>query len=202
MKIKLHLTFVALILLVVYWIWWLPGPRVATDFSLVSQTSLRKLMDFPQTWSTKGTEGLGEYTVFTLWSWPFSFINGVLANLGFSFSILERVLIILPFLIIGTLGIWKLGSYLNLSDNAKFISTLFYLTNTYILLLIDGGQLTIALSYVFFPIAYLAIEKSIQDGYRQKILAGIFVSIVGFLDIRFVYVLFLLCFARFLYEFL
>lgn len=202
MKIKPHLILLISILLGVYWIWWLPGPRVANDISLISQTSLKELMSYPQTWSITGTEGLGEYTVFTLWSWPFTFLNGVFANLGFSFSALERILIILPFLLIGTLGVWKLGKYINLSDNAKFISALFYLTNTYILLVIDGGQLTIALSYASFPIAYLAIEKSIQGGYRQKILAGIFVSVVGFFDIRFVYVLFLLSFVRFLYEFL
>src|SRR3989344_4373618 len=145
MKIKFGLLLI--ILFLIYWVWWVPGPRVATDFSLVSQPSLKSQMSLPSTWSLDGTEGLGQYTVFTLWSYPFSLLNGIFGNLGFSYTLLERILIIVPFLIIGTLSIWKFCEYLNLSDYAKFISTLFYLTNTYILLLIDGGQLTIGLAY-------------------------------------------------------
>lgn len=201
---KLNLLTVSLIILLfgIFWNWWLPGPRVATDVSRISQPLIKSFMDFPRTWSVTGTEGLGEYTVFTLWSWPFSFLNGLFGNLGLSFEILKRILIIVPFLIVGVWGIKKLCGHMGLSQMATFISVLFYLTNTYILLLIDGGQLTIALAYVLFPIAYQAIEKSIQTGYKQKILAGLTVSLLAVFDFRFLYVLFLLSFLRFLYEFL
>lgn len=198
---KFKFPIILFLLFLIYFQWWLPHSRVATDFSKVSSNTLKSQMNIPQTWSIFGTEGLGEYAVFTLWSWPFSFLNGVLANLGFSFEVLERMLYIIPFLFIGNWSIKKICEHINLSRRAQFVSSLFYLTNTYILLVIDGGQLTIALAYVSFPMAYMAIEKSIFGKFKHKILAGLLISTVGFFDFRFIFVLLILCILRFLYEF-
>ena len=190
------------LLFLIYWIFWVPGPRVGNDFSLTSQSLLKSMFNMPQTWSVSGTEGLGEYTVFTLWSYPFNLLTGTLANLGLSFEVLERVLIIIPLLFFGVLSIWKYCDFLKFSNYAKSISTIFYLTNTYILLLIDGGQLTIGLTYTFFPYAFLTIEKSLKGGFKKRILAALLVSIVGVFDVRFIFVLLLLCLIRFVFEFL
>ncbi len=180
-----------LLLFAVYWQWFLPGPKVANDFPIVSTNLLKSYMNFPYVWSENG-DGLGEYSTFFLWSWPLSFISGIFANVGLSFIILERVLLLIPFLFIGCVGIWKLCESIHLTDSAKFISSFFYLTTTYILLVIDGGQLSIALTYAWFPIAFLSVEKSIRGGFNKKVLAGLAVSIFGFFDSRFIYVLFLL----------
>lgn len=200
-KINFTILFLLLLIFGTYWNFFLPGPRVANDFSLISKVLLKSQMDLPQTWSVKGTEGLGEYSVFTLWSWPFNFLNGVFANLGLSFEVLERVLILIPFLFIGILSIWKFCEHLKFSNNAKFVSSVFYLTNTYILLLIDGGQLTIALAYSIFPLTFLAIEKSLIGGLKKRIVAALLVCILGVFDFRFIFVLALLCLIRFIYGF-
>lgn len=200
MKTRFLILLLGLILTGVFWQWWLPGPRVANDFSLVSQGALKSQLNLPQTWSVKGTEGLGEYTIFTLWSWPFSFFQGVFAYFNLSFTLLERFLIIIPFLMLGGLGIWKMCRNLNLSIYAKFISTLFYLTNTYILLVIDGGQLTISLSYALFPWGFIFLENAVSGNLKKKILAGLLISVIGFFDIRFLYIFFLLGFIKFLFE--
>lgn len=186
----------------VFWQWWLPGSRVANDFSIVSRHSLKSFMSLPQTWSVKGTEGLGEYTVFTLWSWPLNFLQGLLANLNVSFDWMERSLFVTLFLIIGGVGVWKLCKTLGLSSSAKIISTLFYLTNTYIILVIDGGQLSISLSYALFPWSFMVFERSLENGLKRKVLAGLLIFGIGIFDIRFIYIFFLLCLTRFLYEFL
>lgn len=201
MKLKTASLLLTILLAGVYWLWLLPGPRVATDFSLISHSSLKSYLDLPQTWTTRGTEGLGEYTVFTLWSWPFNFLYGFFANLGLSFAFLQRILIVVPFLVIGSLGIWKLCESIKLSSSATIISVLFYLTNTYILLLIDGGQLSISLVYALFPLGFLAIEQAIYGNFKKKILAGLLTSAIGIFDIRFIYIFSLLVIARFLYEF-
>ncbi len=193
---------VILVLLVVYWGWWLPGPRVANDYPNTSQDTLNSLMDLPRAWSSRYSEGMGEYSVFTLWSWPISFLSGLLANGGLNFDLIERLVFILPFIIVGTLGIWKFLERLNLSNPARIIASIFYLLNTYILLVIDGGQLMIALAYAWFPIAYLTIDNSLKGGMVKRILAGLSVWVLGFLDIRFIYILLLLTVARFLYEFI
>lgn len=200
-KINLVILFLLFLVFGVYWNIFSPGPKVANDFSLISQQLLVSQFDLPQTWSIRGTEGLGEYAVFTLWSWPFNFLNGLLANLGLSFEVLERVLMIIPFLFISILSIWKFCTHLKFSNNAKFISSIFYLTNTYVLLLIDGGQITIGLAYALFPLAFLVIEQSLAGGFKRRIQAAILVSILGVFDFRFIFVLVLLCLIRFIYGF-
>ncbi|MBU1031626.1 hypothetical protein KKE03_01740 [Patescibacteria group bacterium] len=202
MKDKFLVIVLLFLLFAVYWQWFLPGPKVANDYPIISTNLLKSLMNFPYVWSEGGAEGLGEYSAFFLWSWPPSFIAGILANLGLSFNVVERVLLFIPFLLLGCVGIWKFCGSINLTDCAKFIASLFYLTTTYILLVIDGGQLSIALIYAWFPIAFLAIEKSIKGGFNKKILAGLAVSILGFFDFRFIYILFLLSSTLFFYQIL
>ncbi|MDD5415780.1 MAG: hypothetical protein PHE48_02100 [Candidatus Daviesbacteria bacterium] len=200
MKGKFVVIVLLLLLFVVYWQWFLPGLKVANDFPIVSESLLKSSINFPYAWSENGAEGLGEYSTFFLWSWPLSFLWGILANTGLSFIILERVLFLMPFLLIGCVGIWKFCGSIKLTNAAKFISSFFYLTTTYILLVIDGGQLSIALAYAWFPVAFLAVEKSIKGGFNKKVLAGLAISILGFLDFRFIYVLFLLSSALFFYQ--
>lgn len=188
------------ILIGVYWRWWLPGPKVASDFPIVSEDMLKSGMNFPFVWFENGAEGIGEYITFFLWGWPFSFIVGTFASLGLSFAFIEKFIILAPILFIGSLGIWTFAATFNLSNTARFITTLFYLTNTYILLLIDGGQLAIALAFCWFPISFLTIQKSIQGGVKKKILAGITTAVLGFFDFRFIYILIVLSLIRFLYQ--
>ncbi len=200
MKTKFLIFFLAIILIVVYWQWFLPGPKVANDYPMISTSLLKSLMNIPYVWLEGGAEGLGEYSTFFLWAWPLSFMSGILANLNLSFSVIERVLLFIPFLLLGGIGIWKFCESIKLTNAAKFISSFFYLTTTYILLVIDGGQLSIALTYAWFPIAFLTVEKSIKGGFNKKVLAGLAVSILGFLDLRFIYVLFLLSTILFFYQ--
>jgi hypothetical protein len=191
---------VFVLLLIVFWQWLLPGPRVANDLPLVSHESLLNQFDIPRAWQDRGAEGLGEYTVFTLWSWPVTFLSGLLAKLGTSFALQERLLLLFPTIFLGTFGIYKILSDYKLSRPAIFTAAILYLTNTYVVLLIDGGQLSVALTYAFFPLVFYLVKNSIYKSIKGKIVAGVSLSILGFLDIRFVYVLFLLLAAYFLYE--
>src|SRR5687768_1376279 len=131
-KFLLPVIFI-LALSLVYINWILPGDRVANDFQFISHGTLKLWFDLPYTWSEKGSEGLGEHTTFTLWSWPSALIAGALGKLGLSFSIVERILLVLLFFIPATIGIWKLGHKYQLSDPGKLIFLFFYLTNSYIL---------------------------------------------------------------------
>lgn len=202
MQIKTAIILLVFILGGLFYYWWLSGPRVANDFSQISQSLLKDQMNLPHAWSTRGTEGLGEYTAFTLWSWPYNFLQGIFANLNLPFDLLQRIFFIIPFLIIGSLGIWKLCENLNLSNNAKIIATLFYLTNTYILLVIDGGQLSISLAYAIFPLAFYFFERAMEGDFKKRILAGLTISSMGFFDIRFLYVFLVLGLLSFSYNLL
>lgn len=187
------------LLFIVFWQWWLPGPRVAIDFPIVLDRELMSQIDLPRVWAQKDVEGLGEYSVFTLWSYPTTLISAILAKLGLGFAPSERVLWIIPFIILGTLGIWKLCKELNLSDYAKSIAGFFYVANTYILLVIDGGQFSIALAYALFPLSFLMLKNSIGSSLKKRILAGLSVFLIGIFDIRVIFILFILILIYFLY---
>jgi len=202
MKIKAVVLLVPVILLIIFWQWLLPGDRVSVDFPKVADSQLIKQLDLPRMWAQKDVEGLGQYSGFTLWSWPFTFVSGLFATLGLGFALQERLFWIIPCLLIGILGIWQICKQLNLSVYAQILACLFYLTNTYILLLIDGGQLSIALAYAWMPIAFMAIKKSINGSAREKIIAGLAVWVIGIFDIRVIYTLFLLVLIDFLYSML
>lgn len=202
MKKEILFFLLILILAGIYWQWWLPGPRVANDFPVVASEWTKNFVGLPRVWFEFGGEGLGTYSVYTLWSWPFLFISGIITHLGISFNLLERILTLIPLLCIALIGIWKLGKSVNLSFEVRLIVSLFYLTNTYVLLVIDGGQLPVGLAYAIFPLTFLLIENSIFANFRKKILAALSVWILGWFDFRFLYILFVLLLLRFLYEFL
>lgn len=204
LRVKDKFLFILLVVLVsiTFWQWFLPEPKVANDFPIISDSYLKSLMDAPRLWTDRGGEGLGQYSIFSLWAYPASFLMGALANLNLGFSILERIFFIIPFIILGSLGVWGYLGFFGLSREGRFFGSLFYLINTYIILIIDGGQLLISLAYAAFPFTLLAVEKGVTGGWNQKVIAGLAVSLLGFLDIRFVFVLFVFCLIRFLYGFL
>ncbi|MDP3733574.1 MAG: hypothetical protein Q8Q91_03435, partial [Candidatus Daviesbacteria bacterium] len=202
MKNKFFFLVLAAIFITVYWYWWLPGVRVANDFPAVPEGVLKSLLDFPRTWSIRGSEGMGEVSGFFLWSYPLTLASSLLANLGLNFQQIIQLVMIIPFLLIGSLSIWKLGENLKLSNPAKLISAIFYSANTYILLLVDGGQLSIAFAFAFFPLSFLAWEKAKEGGIKERIWAGLATAILGFFDFRFIYLLAVILAIKFFYEIL
>lgn len=177
----------------------MPGPRVANDFPFISDDLLKLQFDLPSIWNERGAEGLGEYGVFILWSYPINFILGILAFLKMNFLILERMLIVL-FILLGSFSIWRFLSTFSLSEKAKLIGSLFYLINTYPILLIDGGQISIAIAYCIFPYIFQKTYQAVYGKLREKLFAGFMVSILGFFDVRFLLILFLLLLIRSLFE--
>jgi len=200
MKSRFAVIFAVTALMIICFQWLLPGIRVAIDFPRASEALLKYSMNLPFVWSETGAEGIGEYSSFFLWNWPLSFTVGILANLGLSFIFLEKYIFIASIFIIGTVGIWKLSKYLHLSNFACLVSTALYLLNTYLMLLIDGGQLSIALAYTWFPICFLSLDRAINRKLNFKIFTGIAIAILGFFDVRFIYILIFLASIRFLYE--
>lgn len=171
----------------------LPGIRVAHDFPYVYPDVVLQGLSLPQVWSDNAN-GLGQSTILTLWSWPIGVLYGTGTYIGIEFSALAKLFGIVPAFVVGVLGInYFLKSY-GFSPKARWIPGVFYLTNTYFLLLIDGGQLAVALAFSWFPLAYTLFEKS-----PKRVLAALSVVVLGFFDIRFLYILAILIGLRVLY---
>lgn len=199
-KDKLMLIALLCLLLFTYWPLLLPGQKVANDFPLVSVSFLKAGLYYPQAWQVRTAAGLGEYAMTTLWSWPLDFLYGIGANLGLNFAFLERILGVYLIFILGIYSCDTFLRNLSISRYGRFVAIAFYLLSSYLVLLIDGGQFAIGLAYAWFPISFTAIEIAInQKTVKSRMLAGLTISVLGFMDIRFVYVLLILIFLRFVY---
>ncbi|MDP1743244.1 MAG: hypothetical protein Q8L51_00485 [Candidatus Amesbacteria bacterium] len=161
------------IVMLVFWQWLIPGIRVANDFPYPSQLNLLSNFNLPQTWSPEVNSGLGGSIVSVLWSWPLNLTFGIGAKLGLNFAILERLMVLLA---IG-LGWW------GMSKLTSKLGTLIYLTNSFIILLIDGGQISLALAYGMLPVCIYFFKK-------QEILKfSVSALLLSIFDIRIVYFL-------------
>src|SRR3989344_3038336 len=106
---------------------------------------------------------MGEYGILTMWSWPTDFLYGLGGKLGLSFDFLERVLGGLLAIFIGVYALQKLLKKYDIEGLPAFVATLFYLTTTYFILLLDGGQFLIALAYSFMPLAFYLLQRATKN---------------------------------------
>lgn len=164
------------VIILIFWQWLTPGIRVANDFPNVSKLNLISNFNPPQTWSPEVNSGLGGSVVPVLWSWSLNFVFGIGAKLRLNFAVLERLIVLLA-IGLGWWGMSKLSSKLGI---------LIYLTNSFIILLIDGGQVSLALAYGILPICvYLYRQQKTLNFSLSALLLSIF-------DIRIIYFLLIL----------
>jgi hypothetical protein len=122
---------------------------------------LKELFSEPLTWAYHG-ENFGGVNQL-LWLSPMMFLMGILHRfLNLSSDSLIRILFYFPSIILAAAGPYFLTRYLKLSGITRFFSVLVYLLNTYYLLLIDGGQVGVALAYGLFPLIILFGKKLID----------------------------------------
>lgn len=186
MKISL---ITILLVIFIFWIFWLPGQRVSNDYPVGSkEIQLENI--YPWIWSDNNTaDSLGEYKVNVLWAYPqqlfFGFLSLINIPLWFQTRILGGAIIL-----IGFLSILKLLNYLKIEKFGKYLGTFFYLSNSYFLLLFDGGQLSIALVYSIIPFCvYLFFKILNEHSNKLRIFFSLSILVISFLDIRFIYIL-------------
>lgn len=97
---------------------------------------------------------------YLLWLYPVMFLMGFLHRLfSFGSDTLIRLIFYFPAIVLSGLGPYLLVRYLRLSKVVSFFTSLFYIFNTYFLLIIDGGQVGVALAYGIFPFVILSGKK-------------------------------------------
>jgi len=132
------------------------------DAPFFYKEGLKELFFEPYTWLERGNT-LGGVNSF-LWLSPWMVLYGALGTVfNLSNGQIIRILFYFPSLILSILGPYFLGKYLKFSKVTIFISSLFYVFNTYYLLIVDGGQVGIALAYGMFPILILFLKKLLDD---------------------------------------
>jgi len=128
---------------------------------------LKELFSEPLTWVTRNTSFGGVNSV--LWISPIMFLMGAVHRFfGLGSDALVRIFFYFPAIIFSGAGAYWLVRYLKLSRLVCFFAPLFYILNTYFILLLDGGQVGIALAYGFFPLVILFGKKLLDKSSLNK----------------------------------
>lgn len=114
---------------------------------------LKELVFEPLTWVQRGAN-FGGVNNFLFLS-PVMILYGVFGNNDLA----VRILFYIPAILLAGSGSYFLANYLKLSKTSRFFAPLFYVLNTYFILLIDGGQVGVALAYGIFPFLILLGRK-------------------------------------------
>lgn len=186
-------------IVIVYLRIFLPYPHVAGDLNYSYVDEIKDQFRLPQAWGIRGAEGMGENSIFVLWGWPLTFLYSFLSSIFGSYNITLTVFGYGLVVLLGFYSFHELISNLGIKRSGKLAAILLFLCNSYIILLLDGGQLAIALAYSLFPFALSKISRSIDGNLSNKIISGLIVVILGIFDIRYVYLLGILVFLYFIY---
>ncbi len=182
---------VTIVISLVFFRWFIPIEHVANDLHVTSKEESAAYFGLPSTWSDQGSNGLGQYSVGLMWNWPEGVFFSALDYLGIPRGLSVFVIGVLGTIVVGIVGLNLLFDQLQISKTGKAVGIIFYLLNTYFLLLIDGGQLNLGLAYGLLPVCFGLFIKSIDSSTLRNIL-WLTASLIGLsiVDIR---IIFLFC---------
>lgn len=188
-----------LIIMVSFWIFWYPGTKVATDYHLPFNAGF--LGVFPWSWrSFDVADGLGEYTISTLWSQPLLSFSEFMSSISLG-SEFQAKLMGITIIFFGVLGIWRLLSYLKINDWGKSTAAVFFISNSFFLLMFDGGQFSLNLAYITLPFAVLSFMKLLDfSRWKERVKFALIILLVSIFDIRIIFLLAIILGCYFLFK--
>lgn len=136
--------------------------------------NLKELFNLPLLWNSR-TDNFGANQSHILWLYLPTFLFGVLNEfIGLNHEILIRLIFYFPATILALVGSWLfIGRFTN-NIFAKFAGAFLYGFNTYFLMLLDGGQIGVALAYGLFPLCVFSIYRYIFDARVRNLILLIF----------------------------
>lgn len=145
---------------------------------------LKDIFNEPLGWTQRGIN-FGGINLFLSLS-PIMFIYGALGKfINLSSNQIVIILFYIPSIILSLVSSILLTRYLKLSLLTQFFAAAVYLFNTYFLLLVDGGQVGVALAYSFFPLAILFVKEYLDNSNTTKfIVALLFLFLTSVADAR------------------
>lgn len=152
-------------------------PLFGGDAPYFYSDTLKNLFSEPLVWTQRGNAFGG--INLSLWLAPIMLVYGSLGKfLHFGNDAIIRLLFLFPSLILSFVGPFLLAKYLKFSKEVGFFASLIYVFNTYYLLLVDGGQVGVALAYGVFPFALLFLKKFVDNPGRQNFFTALVASFI------------------------
>jgi hypothetical protein len=141
------------------------------------------LLAEPLAWINRGNALGGVNSL--LWISPIMFLYGLLGSIGIQNNVILLVLFYIPAMFFGFIGTNLLTGLFKASARGKIIGSLFYILNTYFLLIIDGGQVGVALAYGLLPLMIWSILRIKRNSLSEILTAVFTVNLISIADPRF-----------------
>jgi len=183
-KLAISIALILIPVILVFKNFFNPGPLAFGDAPFFYPESLKELISEPLAWSDRASS-FGGVNLF-LWLSPAMFLYGLLDRIfGLGNDLIIRVIFYFPSLLLAVFGSYFFAKYLKLSKVTQFFTVLIYILNTYYILLIDGGQVGIALAYGLFPLSLLKAKKFMNKPSPSGFFEGLaFLFLLGIADPR------------------
>ena len=155
-KKNFYFIFALLLFILIFNNWFYPNVISSGDFSFISASRLQDISLMPYAWGWNlAVGGLGAFVS------PFSWLHYVEAVplmfakvFSLNWLLVERIFYFYPLLVaLIVIPSFVFKKFLPTSRFA-FLSTLIFSLNTYILMLIGGGQIFISLSFAIAPLVF------------------------------------------------
>lgn len=167
--------FIFLLVVLIFKSWFSNGYLSSGDAPFYYPQNAIQISNFPMLWKN---EGIGYYSLQTYPFFYMSYAVRILSILNIPFPLIERIIWFFPFIIISTFSSIYLYKILFPISKCFFLSPLIYLLNSYSLIIIGGGQISIALSYAIAPLIMgLFIKNAQKSSLRLIILNSIMLSL-------------------------
>lgn len=191
-----------LIIVVISWLIWVYRsffgvvPLSSGDWGVNFSDGIAQFSLMPQAWNTHFGNGLGGNDVFLLalntYYYLLSGISGTLLRLPW-FGI-ERLFWYWPFWGIGIIGSYLLAKQVTAGSKYSVLAPVIYLTNTYVLMIVGGGQMGVAMGYAVAPFVLWGVINWFEHAatvrwVRAAIVVGGLFSVVLLFDLRVAYIL-------------
>jgi len=157
---------------------------------------------FPFSWDTHKNFGLGGSSVSTLWVDTYSqiFVNFLVQN-NISLVLIQKIIFFFPIILFSFLSPYIFFKTLYpQSKVGRFLAIIIYSLNTYLLMIVGGGQTGIALAYLMSSLIFAVVIKNMEKNTKSGfIISGILFALSIFFDLRIFLLILLLLFIYLIY---
>lgn len=169
----------------------------STDFHYPFFYSYDTVSLFPYVWDLQRNAGMGGFYGIFLWDHFLVMLPiGILGKVfHLDWRIVERLVFFFPFLFYSLLSTFLLGQKILKDRTYALLAALLYTENSYILMIVAGGQMQIALAYGLLPLAFFQffrvsekISERVANYYQQAVILGVVLAIQGMYDVRITYI--------------
>ncbi len=171
----------------IYRAWLSPGVITSGDMPYYTLSSLRDFAPIPTLWDS--SQSTGGYAILQATMYPVLAVEGILADFNAGWEVSERLLWILPAVVLPAVATYALARSLFGLRSAALISALAMVMNSYVYLLYQGGQFGVAIAAGCIPLVLWAFVR----GQRRRtlgayVLTGLCLSVQAVYDIRSTYI--------------